>query len=270
MAASADEKRFLTELLCRKLVKADFASGDLPRTPQVDQLKDYYRLRLVDDLISNEVWEEVSEQVASWEEREVQQSKPILPRILDRFSRFPTVARVKEVIGKETADRYKTALESIENDMDANSVFPSELSAYPWRKFDMDASVSIVLNVIVPNLGDDISMATAYQQMLCELRARRRERTLVTAAEFTKRKQIVRALCIWFPISRDIETWKTDPRTAAIMPEFLATMKQVVLRMRLVRSFLQHIPRRRLSSRACADLPANLRRMKTYLDGYKI
>jgi hypothetical protein len=113
-----------------------------------------------------------------------------------------------------------------------------------------------------------MGMATTYRQFLCELRARRRERSNITSAEFGKRKAVVRSLGIWFPITKDIETWRTDPRTCGIMPEFLDVMGQVINRMRLVRSFLQHIPRRRLSTRACADLPTNLQRMKVYLAGY--
>jgi hypothetical protein len=90
----------------------------------------------------------------------------------------------------------------------------------------------------------------------------------ITAAEFGKRKVVVRALGIWFPITKDLEAWKTDPRTTGIMPEFLHVMSQVVERMKMVRSYLQHIPRRRLSTRACQDLPANLERMKAYLKGF--
>ena len=262
-----DESRFIVELMCKRLVKTDFQSGDLPRDPQTHVLKDYYKQRLVEELLTAEEWEEICQRVLSWQEMEQQQNKPILSRILSRFGRFPPVSRVDEVLGPERALAYKSALEAIENDGNTFGQFPAEMYAYPWRKFDMDAAVSVVTNVIAPNIGDEINMTASYQQLICEFRARRRERSSITALEFGKRKSAVRSLGIWFPIPRDIDAWKNDPRTHMLMPEFIETMNQVVGRMRMVRSFLQHIPRRRLSTRACTDLPANLRRMKSYLKG---
>lgn len=268
MSAAADDRRFLTDLLCKRLVRSDFQSGDLPRDPQVHTIKAYYRDRLADELITDEEWEDVCSRVVSWQEQEEEQAKPILSRILSRFNRFPPIARVAEILGPQRAAVYRAALETIENDMATYSQFPSDFSSYPWRKFDMDAAVSVVAAVIAPHIGDEAGMAAIYHQFVCELRARRRERSNITSAEFVKRKSVVRALGIWFPITKDIDKWKSDPRTCKIMPEFLSVMAQVVDRMRLVRSFLQHIPRRRLSTRACADLPTNLNRMKVYLAGY--
>ncbi len=270
-ASEADEKRLVVELLCRRLVKADFKRGNVPRDPQAQTLREHYGQRLADELVTEEEWDEVCQVIMSWQDAEEQQARPVLDRILARFSRFPTIERVSEILGTDRAEAYRTALERIECDQgDVSRRFPPERSAYPWRKFDMDSAVSIVVSVIAPNIGDEIGMSAAYQQLTLELRARRKERSSMSAAEFAKRKAFVRSLGIWFPITKDIEAWKRDPRTRDIMPEFIETMNQVTGRMRMVRSMLQHIPRRRLSTRACADLPANLQRLKAYQRGHNI
>ena len=268
-SSQADEKRILTDLLCKRVVRGDFQTGELPRTPDAAALVDFYKHRLATDFFKEEEWEEVCQRVITWQEMEEQQAKPVITRILNRFTKYPPVERVREVLGDDRAETYKAALETIETDATISSQFPNERVSYPWRKFDMDAAVSVATNVISQNLGDEVGMCSAYQQLVGELRARRRERMSITAAEFGKRKLVVRALGIWVPITKDIDAWKRDPRTSTVMPEFLAVMAQVIERMKLVRSYLQHIPRRRLSTRACQDLPANLERMNAYLKGFR-
>jgi hypothetical protein len=268
LSSAADEKRFIADMLCKRVVRADFQTGELPHTPDPGALMEFYKQRLSTDFVKEDEWDEVCQRVLTWQEIEEQQGRPVLSRILNRFTKYPPTDRVKEVLGEERASSYRVGLETIECDPSISSQFPNERVSYPWRKFDMDAAVSVVTNVIAPNIGDEVGMTSAYQQLVCELRARRRERMNITAAEFGKRKIVVRALGIWFPITKDLDAWKTDPRTASIMPEFLQVMSQVVERMKLVRSYLQHIPRRRLSTRACQDLPANLERMKAYLKGF--
>ena len=268
LSTAADEKRFIADLLCSRIVRADFQTGELPRTPDPNALMEFYKERMAYDFIKEEEWEEVCQRVITWQEMEEQQGRPVICRILSRFTKYPPIDRVAEVLGDERASSYRAALETIECDPGISTQFPNERVSYPWRKFDMDAAVSVVTNVIAPNIGDEVGMASAYQQLIGELRARRRERMSITAAEFGKRKIVVRALGIWFPITKDLEAWKKDPRTSTIMPEFLRVMAQVVERMKMVRSYLQHIPRRRLSTRACQDLPANLDRMRAYLRGF--
>ena len=268
MSNSADEKRLLADLLCTRIVRQDYQSGELPRDIEPNALIEFYKNKLATEFVNQDEWEEVCQRVLTWQEMEEQHSRPIVERILFRFSKFPPVERVSEVLGPQKSSAYRAALEQIETDAALYSQFPSERTSYPWRKFDMDAVVSVVTDVIAPNIGDEIGMTSAFQQLIGELRARRRERMSISAAEFSKRKLVVRALGIWFPITKDIEAWRQDPRTASIMPEFLAVMNRVVDRMKLVRSYLQHIPRRRLSTRACQDLPANLDRMKAYLKGF--
>ena len=269
LSSAADEKRFIADLMCKRVVHADFQTGELPRNPEINGLMDFYKDRLATDFIKDEEWEELCQRIVTWQEMEEQQSRPVMSRILSRFTKYPTFDRVREVLGEDRAAAYLEGLEIIESHENTASQFPNERISYPWRKFDMDAAVSVVTNVIAPNIDDEINMTAAYEQLVCELRARRRERMNITGSEFSKRKVVVRALGIWFPITKDLAAWCNDPRTSMIMPTFLKVMAQVVERMKLVRSYLQHIPRRRLSTRACQDLPANLDRMKAYLKGFE-
>ena len=269
LATAADERRFIADIVCKRVVTVDFQSGDLPSSDiNPEAMKEFYRDRLAASLVNDDEWEDICQRVLCWQELEHGHSRPIHERILCRFSKFPPIERVRDVLGESKALHYKTALEEIENDEKLSALFPNERVSYPWRKFDMDAAVAVVADVMAPNLGNPESMAVAYDELVAELRARRKERMDITAAEFGKRKVLVRALGIWFPITKDIDRWKADPRTAPLMPEFLRVMDLVVERMKLVRSYLQHIPRRRMSTRACDDIEANLERMKAYLRGY--
>lgn len=266
---SSDYDRILTELVTTRMLKSDFDSGDLPADPSPEDLSEFYSSRLASELVGDAVWKRLSDVVSGWEEREKEANKPILNRVFERFSRLPTVDRVREVLGQDRGDAYKTAREEIEQDTKASSLMPSETSAYPWRKFDMDAAVSAIVDVVAPNLDKpESNMRAVYDRLLWELRARRRERVkMSSAAGIATKKETVRSLGIWFPITKDIPRWNSDPRTRDDMPEFLSVMSKVVNRMRTVRSYLQYVPRRRLSPRACADLPVNLERMRAYMRG---
>lgn len=264
-SAAADERRLIVDAVCKRLARTEFDSGALPRSPSGNDLREYLGARMSSDFIAEEEWDEVAQRVAAWEEQEEsKRGDSGLTQVLARFPRFPTVERVEELFGKTRAEAYKAALEQATED----PAFPDERQAYPWRKFDMDAAVSVVTRVIAPNMGDDAAMVAALAHLVGELRARRRERASMDAAELGKRKSVARSLGIWFPMTKDLDAWKADPRTAGIMPEFIRVMKSVIRRMRLVRSYLQYIPRRRLSARACADLPTNMDRMKAYLRGF--
>ena len=265
---AADERRLLVDLICRKVVRKDYESGALPRDPNVDTMRDMYKDRAVWDIIGEDAWEETVQRVLTWQDQEDKRSDPAINRVMARFTRFPTVDRVEGVFDAKRAEEYRTALEAIENDPDARRTFPDERFAYPWRRFDMDAAVSAVVFVIAPNLGDDGSMDEALSHLVGELRARRRERSSMDTAELCKRKVVARSLGIWFPMTKDMSAWNSDPRTAPYMAEFTSIMNKVTMRMRLVRSYLQYVPRRRLSARACADLSQNIMRMKTYLQGF--
>lgn len=261
-----DERQAVVNLLCQRLLKPDYDAGTLVRDPQIDTLKEMYRESAVDRLITDEDWEEACQMVYAWQDQENTQGMSAIQRTLAKFKRFPTIDRVRASFGDERAEAYRAALEMIENDSSVS--FPDERYSSPWRKFDCDAAVSAVTNVIAPNLNDEQGMSDALAVLLGELRARRRERTVMDKATLTSRKKVARSLGIWFPMAKDLDIWREDPRTGKYMYLLEPLMSEVMKRMRLVRSYLQYIPRRRLSTRACVDLPKNIRRMQVYLRGF--
>lgn len=261
-----DDKRAVVELLCSRLLKPDYDAGVLPRDPQIDSLKEIYRESIADRLVVDEEWEEACQVVYSWQDRENTQGLSALQRVLQKFKRFPTVDRVRLSFGDERAEAYRAALETIESAGLAE--FPDERFGSPWRKFDCDAAVSAVVNVVAPNVSDEEAMSDALGELMGELRARRRERCAMDKTALANRKRIARSLGIWFPIAKEIDSWRGDPRTEKYMPVLEPLMNDVMRRMRLVRSYLQYIPRKRLSARACVDLPKNIERMRAYLRGF--
>lgn len=261
---AADDLRTMADVVCRKAVREDYESGYIPRDVGTDELKEIYRNDAVDRIISDDVWEEIRQRIEAWKEQDEETNMPVIVRLLKRFPRFPTVARVEEMFGMERASEYRNGLEVTENLPN----FPTDRHAYPWRKFEMDAAVSAVVKVVAPHINDEAGMSDALTKLVGELRARRRERSSMDTAELNRRKNIARSLGIWFPMAKDLPAWRSDPRTQHRMKEFLAAMSEVTKRMRLVRSYLQYIPRRRLSARACADMHNNIERMKAYLRGF--
>lgn len=264
-SVAADERRFLAEIICKKAVRPLFDSGMIPQNPDVDSFRGNVSIT---DIVDDDVWDEVLQRVLTWQDQEDRQEDPPLAKVLKRFTRFPTVDRVRDVFGAARSEEYRAALEAIECNASTLQLFPAERYAYPWRKFDMDAAVSAVTEVIAPNIDMPENMTESLAKLVGELRARRRERSSMDSAEPEKRKSIARSLGIWFPMTKDLGAWRTDPRTAPHMPLFIETMNEVMKRMRLVRSYLQYVPRRRLSARACADLAQNIKRMRAYLRGF--
>lgn len=256
-----DARKVLVDTIVKKVLRPDYDAGRLPATELgVQDLKDFYRDRAVDEIIDDDVWEEAVQRVITWREADWNREAPILTKILSRFPKFPTVDKVSEILGEDRSIEYKTALEAAEG----IPSFPDERHCSPWRRADMEAAVSAVTDIIAPHIDDQESMRIAFDKLVDSMRARRRER----ASENASRKAAARALGIWFPMSKDMTKWHTDPRTAATMPELVYFMDAVVKRMRMARSYLQYMPRRRMSTKACADLPLNIARMRAYVRGF--
>lgn len=258
--------------LTSRVLKRDFDAGAIPENPSPSDLKEIYRQTAVDEIVTEAEWAEALEMVLAWRDARAAESggttDGVLRHIFLRFKRFPPVSRVIEVFGTERGERYKASLEEIESDSVKNALFPAERPPYPWKKLDMDAAVRLVVEVIAPHeQGHEISQA--YAEFVGELQARKRERAAMGEAESViEKKRIARSLEIWFPLTKDVETWRTDPRTAPHMAEFERLMKATISRMRLVRSYLQYIPKRRLSQAACKDMRANMERMRIYIEGF--
>jgi hypothetical protein len=253
--------------LCRTLIREDFDAGVLPQNPDWQDIRDIFGPRLAYEFISTHVWEEATERIRSWEDVEAQKSIPIMRRIASRFYKYPSYAKVTKLLGEDIATQYRTAFEVIENDSTAFLLFAINSQPGPTRKFDVECAVSVIVDIISPFLNNFEAMERAYNAFVYRLRARRRERMLIATAKNSDKKVIVRSIGIWFPMTKDIPRWLSDPRTREVMPEFLNVMKQVWGKMKLVRSYLQYVPRRGMSVRACADINNNLKRMKSYLRG---
>lgn len=261
----ADNKRSMVDVLVQRVFRPDFEKGDILRDPDIDGLKSKYRENAVDRFLTDDEWEDICQHIYAWQDEEESREEPVYLKILKRFKRFPTIEKVRSSFGDEKAEEYRAALERIE---DTGLSFPDEKFASPWRKFDLDTAICVVCDVIAPNINDEESMREALNRIMMEIRARRRERSVMDRASLAKRKSVARSIGIWFPINKDILKWRIDPRTKDYMPQVEALMEEVIKRMRLVRSYLQYIPRKRLSTRACADLPMNIERMKAYLKGF--
>jgi hypothetical protein len=249
----------LIEIIRDRVLIDKYKNGLITADLDISELKKI----IGNDFVYDEEWEELYQIVSNWHDIDSQKEKNIMDVIFDRFYRFPTIERVTTVLGEHKGEIYKIALETIEsNDIIIN------LSAYPWRKFDMDTAANVIIDVISPNIGNDVSMRMAFNRLVSEIKARRREKTRLLACNSMEKKKVVKDMGIWFPISKDIDRWKSDPRTKDLMPDFITLMDSVIKRMRIVRSYLQHIPRRRISNKACQDIRNNMERMKKYLNGY--
>jgi hypothetical protein len=262
----------MLNFLKTRVLQRDFESGIVPENPTVDGLKELYRQTAVDEIVIESEWAEALEMVITWRDARAASAgdtlEGVLGHIFSKFKRLPPVERVRDLFGAERAEQYKRALEEAESEPTVMALMPTDRSPYPWKKIDMDAAVTLVVDILTAT-SDSQEMSQLYEDFLGELKARRRERSNMCATASAKeRKQVARDLGIWFPLSKDVELWRKDPRTAPKMQEFEKLMGLVTSRMRLVRSYLQYIPKRRLSVMACKDLDANMARMKIYLQGF--
>lgn len=268
----ADDSRILVDIVCRRFLRRDFEAGDIPVDIQPETLKNLYCSKshsTVQDLITEDEWVLACQRIADWQDVVKDVDQPITQRIFARFVRFPSIERVASSFGEARSSAYRAALETIEDDPALCTVFPFANDKQPWRRFDLDAAVSVVTDILAKHAGDQVSMSAAYEAFVIELRTRRKERVKVAAlsSDREKRKALVRSFGIWFPVPKDINIWRSDPRTAPRMLEFEDLVDRASSRMRLVRSYLQHIPRRRLSNRTVKDFDANINRIQSYLRG---
>lgn len=179
--------------------------------------------------------------------------------------KFPTVERVKILLGEQIAEDYAKALEAIEADPDAFAEFPDEKVSGGWNRHTAERAVSLVTDVIVPYANNPEGMSAAYGRYMEELRAQTSEKRKTQNASKQARRTAARSLGIWLPLQTDMEQWSKDPRTCDRAPEFERLVIQVVDKMRILRSVLQYIPRRRFSNRTVADLDNNMERMRNYI-----
>jgi hypothetical protein len=220
-------------------------------------------------LVSDSEWLDVVQKVRAWQDVletcSGSYEKSPLSRILGKISKFPTVARVTTLLGEEMSEMYSDALERIEADPESFAEFPDDKTNGGWSKHSAERAVSLVVDVIAPNGRSPENMAAAYSKYSQELRAQIKEKRITHNADRDARKLAARKLGIWLPTCGDSKHWETDPRTCDRAAEFERLSIRVTDKMRIMRSVLQFIPRRRFSNHTVADMEANMERMKAYI-----
>lgn len=265
----ADDSRALVDILCKRVVYPNFDKGTVPgRVGGVDDL-----VSAVGDitrvLITDSEWTEVCQRVHARQDALETHSgsyeKSPLSRILEKNSKFPTTERVTALLGEEMSELYSDAMERIESDPELFAEFPDERTGGGWNKHSAERAVSLVVDVIAPHGDDPEGMAAAYNKFMEEFRSQNRERGITQNADRDSRKATARSLGIWFPVPGDFKSWESDPRTRDRAAEFERLSIRVTDKMRIMRSVLQFIPRRRFSNHTVADMEANMARMAAYI-----
>jgi len=296
---SADQSRTLVDVICSRVVKPDYDIGALPLRPTAQELVDFYTgdssslasafvqepqqqqeeevlaekspaASFTKALIKTQEWEEISQRVLMWQDTADARAdgcniRAVLLKVLGKIKRFPTLQKVSDLLGEDAAERYKASMETIESNSSMFSEFPEEKTAKGWNQMNCERAVALVTDVISPYGDDPIGMADAYARYMAECRAQAKERGMVGQTRVDERKAFARSLGIWLPRPTDHRQWRSDPRTRENAPEFLQLSEQVFDRMRLARSILQYVRKRKFSEKSVADMEANMIRMRAYL-----
>lgn len=295
LGKEADESRTLVEVLCKRVIRPDFDSGKLLSSlPGPAELAEHYappslsqavreddresiRQELIEGflkrLVRMDEWEEVYQRLHSWQDAmetcSGRYDKSPLSVILSKNPRFPTVDRVKILLGEEMAESYQGALEHMETDPESFAEFPDERVSGGWNRHTAERAVSLVVDVIAPYGNNPEELADAYARYMVELRSRNREKSKTQNVDRLERRRVARSLGIWLPQMADLHQWESDPRTCSRAAEFEKLAMRVVDKMRILRSVLQYIPRRKFSEHTISDLDNNMARMRDYVKDEK-
>lgn len=278
MLAAADESRMLVDVLCKRVIRPKFESGVVPgRVSSADELAEIFCSSssslpspFARELVTDAEWSEACQRVNTWQD-EIEANEAgesPLAHVLRRvgWKKFPTIDRVRTLVGEELADLYSDALEKIESDPESFPGFPEDRSGAGWNARTAERAASLVIDVISPHgTSDPQGMAQAFVRFQAEDRAQREEKKTVQDAGKDDRKKAARQLGIWLPRQTDLKTWETDERTARRAVAFQTLSSRVVDKMRVLRTVLQYVPRRKFSNKTVADLNANMERMRAYL-----
>lgn len=268
----ADESRAVVDALCRRVLRPAFDRGELSGHPSgTDDLVSAAG-NLSRTLVTEQEWGAAMQRVCAWQDALETSSgtydKSPVARVLARsaMTKFPTVERVSELVSEELAELYSDALDKIEaDDSGAFADFPGERTCGGWGKQSAERAASLVVDVIAPYGADPDGMSSAYEKYMEEYRSQARERSVASNPDREARKAAARALGIWMPVAADIPKWEADPRTCDCAPEFERLVARVTEKMRIMRSVLQYVPRRKFSNHTVADMLANMERMRSYL-----
>jgi hypothetical protein len=267
----ADESKMIVDVLCKRLIRGKFDAGIIPgRISGKEELITMLSGANVCDILKDIELEDICQHVHSWQDqietcsKTYDGSSPLL-MILQQVTKFPTVEKAKSLLGEEMSDMYVEALEKIEKRPDVYSEFPDERSNGGWSKQSAERAVSLVVDVIAPYGSDPNGMLVAYTKYMEEYRSQQREKRITHNVDGDARKVAARNLGIWFPVSADLQKWETDPRTRDRAADFQRLVIRTMEKMRIMRSVLQYIPRRRFSNHTIDDMDANMARMEAYV-----
>ena len=281
LSVPADDSRAIVKILCDRVLRPDYESGIILRCPETaDDLISVYHSDL-SRIVTAQEWDEALLRVQSWYEtksldgvpcgrkrpRESTSVKDIMSSILQRHGKFPSVGRVAELLGDESAEEYRAALESMETNPSAFSRFPDERVVSGWNMHTCERAVSLVVNVIAPYVAadDPDGMATSYGMYSRETKVRSRDISNSKSTDRTEKKLAARSLGIWLPVKSDMGKWSTDLRTRDRAKAFFSLVSRTMDKMRVIRTVLQFVPKRRLSNATVEDLDTNMDRMRNYL-----
>jgi hypothetical protein len=265
----ADDSRTLVDVLCKRVVRPDFDVGKIRGRAEgvedlVAALGDITR-RLVNDA----EWSEVCQRVHAWQDAletcAGSYEKSPLSKILGKATKFPSVAKVTALLGEEMSELYSDALKQIESDPESFAEFPDERTNGGWDKHAAERAVALVVDVIAPHGRDLDGMSAAYAKYMEEFRSQNREKKITQNADRDARKAAAKSLGIWLPMPGDFGLWESDPRTCDKAAEFERLTIRVTEKMRIMRSVLQFIPRRRFSNHTVVDMENDMDRMKAYI-----
>jgi hypothetical protein len=265
----ADDSRTLVDILCKRVIRPDFDQGKIPgRVEGVEDMASSVG-DVTRRLISDCEWAEICQRVHAWQDVletcSGSYEKSPLSRILGKATKFPTVARVTTLLGEEMSELYSEALAQIEADSESFAEFPDDKTNGGWNKHSAERAVSLVVDVIAPHGRNPEGMSAAYVKYMQEYRSQSREKRITHNADRDARKAAARGLGIWLPMPGDSKLWESDPRTCDKAAEFERLSIRVTDKMRIMRSVLQFIPRRRFSNHTVADMEANMARMRSYI-----
>lgn len=168
---SPAQQRFMDEL-CRRAIERDMGSANFPDCGE--GLKEYYRETAVDKFVTPGEWDALAKRVYSWRvNMREQMHEDIYPQIFGRFISFPKYSTVSAKLSVESGERYRMALEHIENS-DAGVTLPIDYSRTAWTPKQLEERVYVVTQVIAPNIGDNIATYEAYASYSKRQRARTR------------------------------------------------------------------------------------------------
>lgn len=172
-----------------------------------------------------------------------------MTRLFKGIEYIPPYNVVKDLLGPDTSETYKSAVESIsENPL----VFPYLPEMSPsdskWTHSKVEKVVSIVVDYVAPNM-QDLSVAVPVKK----------PRT-------TARAPPVKQFTFWMPYNTEMYLWSTDLRTKTTFERYeVNTVLFPKLRMMIGDAQYKKIPRKRLNTESVLDWPSNLQKIMDHI-----